>query len=291
MSRLPDHNSHGLPIDKAVENGGDQHADPSQKAESELQMTGADEDVFEQVDDDDDEFSLSQLSQAYAKLKRTEADPNVDASRSEEQRRNGQADSSSIGTATIGEMEARDNAGCPVTPASIVEAIVFVGLPGDEKLTLKKISSLLRDVSPKEIKSIVKQLNDRYEMEQAAYRIVHHGESVSMDLHQSMLPFQQELSRQNKGVKLNAATIEVLAVVAYNQPITRDKIDETRRKSSGAILSQLIKRGLVTPIQGERSPQKQLLITTDKFLNLFQLADLTELPHASDLSDLDELLS
>jgi segregation and condensation protein B len=187
--------------------------------------------------------------------------------------------------------EVRDNAGIPITPESIVEAIVFVGLPGDDKLTLKKISSLLRDVSPKEIKAIIRQLNARYEKGQSAVRIKLDGTAVSMELDDSMLPFQQAFSRQNRGVRLNAATIEVLAIIAYNQPITREKIEETRKKASGAIVTQLVRRGLVAPLEQELGAPRQQLVTTEKFLSLFHLEELADLPKGTDVSDLDELLS
>lgn len=324
MSRSPDQNSQNLPLEREIDN--EVETRNKNRAEAGFEDSSVEDSSLEQIpriepdhelpeaveisssqpDDDEDELSLSQLSQAYAKIKRASEVDQTEAatlgttapvrdrqlqSTSEEASRKRDPDDLDERTSTVGEKEIRDNAGCPITPSSIVEAIVFVGLPEAEKLTLKKIASLLRDVSPNEVKTIITQLNDRYEKAQAAYRINVSGDLVSMELHESMLPFQAELSRTNRGVRLNAATIEVLAVIAYNQPITRERIDETRKKASGAIVTQLVRRGLIAPIKREPGSQRQQFATTEKFLQFFHLADLADLPQGGDVSDLDELLS
>jgi segregation and condensation protein B len=260
---------------------------------------------FPNPDEEDEEFSLDQLSEAYAKVLRTGDQPSNPVPPATDSLSGNQgklemggdqgAEETLSGLSRPAQLkvdrEARDNAGCPITPESIVEALIFVGLPGNEPLTLKKLASLLRDVSPKEIKGIINQLNSRYEKDQSAFRIKLEAAAVKMVLDDSMLPFQQAFSRAFKGVKLNPATVEVLAIIAYNQPISREKIDDTRKRSSSAIVAQLVRRGLVTAVKNERSSQRTDYVTTEKFLNLFHLTDLSELPKGSDDADLDELLT
>ena len=88
--------------------------------------------------------------------------------------------------------EVNDDAVCPVSPESIVEAILFVGSPRDVKLTSRKIASVLRDVSPKDVAKIAKELNSRYEAENSAYRISSNKNELKLVLDQSLSKFQQE---------------------------------------------------------------------------------------------------
>ncbi len=90
------------------------------------------------------------------------------------------------------EIEPDDDAACPISPESIIEAILFVGAPNDVKLTSRKIAAVLRDVSPKEVTKIAKQLNARYEAEDAAYRISTEKGDLRMVLADSLTGFQQE---------------------------------------------------------------------------------------------------
>ena len=110
--------------------------------------------------DEEPEFSLSQLSEAYAQVieEQTGQRPVIDT-----------PIGSSEPTEAVEEQETQpdqhenDNAGCAITPETIVEAILFVGAPQGVKLTSRKIAAVLRDVSPKEVTQIVKQLNQRYQ--------------------------------------------------------------------------------------------------------------------------------
>lgn len=279
--------------------------------EPESELSQIDPIASEEPFDDEEEFSLNQLSQAYAKVlkgadssakinsesagtgeadettRRTD-DPAASSTASTRSRNHATAQSSS---APLTEQDAKDNAGCPVTPASIVEAMLFVGAPAEVKLTSKKIASYLRDVTPKEIKSIVDQLNGRYEKEQAVYRIKFIDGAWRMELEDTMHSFQDSFQRKNRGVKLNASTVEVLAIVAYNQPVTRNQIESIRKRPSGAFLNQLVRRELVAELPGLSKSESAKYVTTDKFLAFFHLAELKDLPQSHEVEDLDELLS
>jgi segregation and condensation protein B len=85
-----------------------------------------------------------------------------------------------------------------------------------------------------------------------------------------------------KEARLSAAAIEVLSVLAYNQPATAEQLNEIRGSACGAALSTLVRRKLV---QVERPSDKDepLYSTTDRFLKLFGLENLAELPRSEEL--------
>ena len=250
------------------------------------------ENLLENSDQAGQELSLDQLSQAYAQVMReqgqleektgdvdlTENLPE-DSSKSEAKARN---------KLTLSQVDELDNAGCAISPQSIVEAMLFVGAPAGTKLTGRKIASVIRDVSPKEVKKIVAELNKEYQQSNGAFEIVSEKGSYQMRLRAELNELQNHFFGRNRPAKLNQNAIDVLAVVAYHQPLSRAKIEKIRLKPSSGVLSQLVRRELLVTSQPDGT--KDLLYhTTDRFLELFGLATLDDLPQTSMVSDLEEL--
>ena len=244
----------------------------------------SDDSFFES--NDDAEFSLNQLSEAYAEVIEAQTGVKHTVGLPEDNKASeGDLDSADSDL----ENTIDDNAGCPVSPESIVESILFVGAPRDVKLNSRKIASVLRDVSPKEVTKIVAELNQRYEKENAAYRIKVDGGVFEMVLDPQLIDFQQEFFGRNREVRLSQAAIEVMAVVAYNQPITREQIDVLRNKPSGGVLKQLLKRELLKETRDEKTPKVKYYCTADRFLDLFELDELADLPQSHDMADIADL--
>ena len=112
-------------------------------------------------ENEEQEFSLDQLSAAYANvLKKQNGDVSEDVSAGES--KDEESDSATADNSTESEADQADaedildDSPCPVNPLTILEAVLFVGTPQGTKLTAKKIAALMRDVSPKEIVSLVK---------------------------------------------------------------------------------------------------------------------------------------
>ena len=245
-------------------------------------LSGQGDDFFS--DDEGAEFSLNQLSEAYAEVieaqtgvKHTVGLPNQSEM------------SDSEVEETVADDRVDDNAGCPISPESIVESILFVGAPRDVKLNSRKIAAVLRDVSPKEVTKIVGELNRRYEKDNSAYRIKVDGGVFEMVLDPKLTEFQQEFFGRNREVRLSQAAIEVMAVVAYNQPITREQVEVLRAKPSGGVLKQLLKRQLLEETRDEKNPKVKYYCTADRFLDLFELEELADLPQSHDMADIADL--
>jgi segregation and condensation protein B len=265
----------------------------------------------EPVDESDDDFSFEQLSAAYAKvLKQRDGESTDQAPDAEQLDDAGNDDAGNDGdgfdeedapeqnaTEGAGETDAdvatRDNAASPISPKTIVESILFVGAPQGAKLTTRQIAAILRDVSPQEVSQIIKDLNQDYESENSAFRIVNEKGVVKMALEATLAPFQQSFFGRNKTVKLSQTAIDVLAVVAYNQPVSREEVDKIRGKSSGSIVTQLLRRELLSVVDSEAHPTKQKakqrrFATTDKFLDFLGLTDLDDLPQSHEASEYSE---
>lgn len=257
----------------------------------------------------EDEFSLDQLSAAYAQvLKEQNRDTDTGKDESESNDDNEEEtdfvaqdlsegqnvaakaeEETTSGRRRVPQVEVDDDASCPISPRSILEAILFVGGPKEVKLNSRKIAAVMRDVSPKEITGLVKELNNDYEKEQRAYRIVTEKGAIRMELHPDMVPVQNHILGRNRATKLTQQAIDVLAIVAYNQPIGREQVDKIRSRTSGSILNQMVKRNLLQTTQSETSPKIKLYQTTDRFLDLFGLDAVEDLPQTHDVSDLEEL--
>lgn len=251
--------------------------------ESKSESPQADDDL-----QDGEEFSLDQLSQAYAEvLKNQTGDSSVDPD--EHSIAHADPRTRLVDPTDLEITEPEDDATIPVSPESIIEAILFVGTPQDVVLTSRKIAEVLRDVSPKEVTTIVRQLNAKYEDENAAYRIESDGEVHKMVLDPNLNDFQQEFFGRNRQFKLSQAAIDVMAIVAYNQPTTRDQVEKTRGKPSGSILSQLVRRQILVVEPGTANPKIRYFSTTDRFLDLFGLTAIDDLPQSHEISDIDEL--
>lgn len=260
-----------------------------------------DADESEPFDDLDDEFSLDKLSKAYADvIRKRSADGEI--SESDEKRVPAGAKKSSAspppkqskGKSAATPSQADDNHGCPIEPETIIESIVFVGAPRGETLTLSGIAAVLRDVNAADVRRSAKDLNEKYEQDNSAWRIMVEGDGdgaeIKMVLAENLTEFQNHYFGRNKEVQLSQGTIDVLAVVAYHQPVSKLEIEATRGKSSSSILNQLVRRDLLEIETTKDKPAKRLYRTSKRFLDLFQLSDVQDLPQSHDVSEFEEYI-
>ena len=111
-----------------------------------------------------------------------------------------------------------------------------------------------------------------------------------MVLDDSLNAFRDDFYGRNREIKLNQSSNDVLAVVAYHQPATRDQIDSIRGKSSGSILNQLVKRELLVQEKTNETPVTKQYRTTDRFLDLFGLTEIEDLPQSHEVADIEDFV-
>jgi segregation and condensation protein B len=172
---------------------------------------------------------------------------------------------------------------CPISPSSILEAMLFVGNRDHQPLTAAQAAELMRGVAAGEIPGLVDALNRRYAAEGCPYQIVSQRSGYRMTLREDFSKLRDRFYGRVREARLSQAAVDVLSIVAYRQPVTAPQIAELRGKPSSRLLSQLVRRGLLElrrPDDRRSSPEYR---TAERFLELFGLQSLEDLPQSEDL--------
>lgn len=179
--------------------------------------------------------------------------------------------------------EGEHDEACEITPRSIFEAMLFVGHPQNEPLTSTKVASLMRGVRAAEIDDLVRELNEMYVGEGRPYEIVSVGEGYRLALRDKFEPVRNLFYGRVRQHRLSPAALEVLSVVAYHGAIAADEVTRLRGAPSGAVLSQLVRRQLLSVEKTDTKPRQLIFRPTKRFLELFGLVSLDDLPRSSDI--------
>jgi segregation and condensation protein B len=176
------------------------------------------------------------------------------------------------------------DAACPISPETILEAILFVGHPENNPITATSVARLLHGVDEAEVEELVDALNENYASAELPFRIANVGDGYRMELRDEFDHVRQRFYGRIKQARLSQVAVDVLAVVAYNQPITREAVDELLNtgKNSSRVLNQLVRRELLARTVTDDKPPRKEFITTDRFLALFNLRELGDLPRSED---------
>lgn len=159
---------------------------------------------------------------------------------------------------------------------AILEGILFI--VGDEGTTLKSMAKIL-DITEEEVKALLLELKKDYEDESRGLRISYLGNAFKLTTKEEHKEYYEHLVTDTKTTNLSNAALEVLAVIAYNEPITRIKIDEIRGVNSSQIVRRLLARGFIKICGKDDSIGKpNLYKTTNEFLDYFGLSSKEDLP-------------
>ncbi len=158
----------------------------------------------------------------------------------------------------------------------VLEGLLFV--QGDEGITLNEICKIL-EIDMDEAKALLLKLKSSYEEKNRGLRIRFLGNAFKLTTKEEHKAYYQKLFTIPENRELSAQALEVLAIIAYNEPITRVEIDEMRGLSSDYTLRRLIAKGLVKEAGKSTMPGRpNLYKTTHEFLDYFGLATLEDLP-------------
>lgn len=169
-----------------------------------------------------------------------------------------------------------------VAPRQVVEALLFVG---GAPLPAKKIIDVLGGTtSHEQIDETIDELNAIYASENRPYEIRLVEGGYQMTLKGEYEAVRRKVFGQGpKEVKLNQEGLEALAFVAYQQPIERADLEATGKKNAGGLLRQLLRRQLIE-LQRDAETGVQTYHTTRRFLELFGLSSIDDLPQAVDFN-------
>jgi len=156
---------------------------------------------------------------------------------------------------------------------SLLESLLFVA---DEPVAVSQLAKVL-EVEVKSIEEALERL--RAEYSQRGVRIQRKGERVQMVTAPEAAPHIERFLGLQLSGKLSTAALETLAIIAYQQPITRAQIEAVRGVNCDGVLRTLTSKGLIEEIgRLEQAGRPILYGTTFEFLQYFGLQDLAELP-------------
>lgn len=168
----------------------------------------------------------------------------------------------------------------------VLEGILFV--VGDEGITLNNLCDIM-SITIEEAKELLLKLKTSYEDKNRGLRISYLGDAFKLTTKEEHKEYYQKLIENPETNALSSSALEVLAIIAYNQPITRVEIDEMRGVSSIHVLRKLVAKGLIKEAGKSQMPGRpNLYRTTHEFLDAFGLASLNELPEIEEELSVEE---
>lgn len=167
-----------------------------------------------------------------------------------------------------------------VSPREVIEAAVFVG--GDVSLTARRLASLIgQDVDSRVAVSLVDSLNQSYARENRPYEIRLSEGGYRLELREQHLDvLTRTFGLGPREIKLSPDVLEVLAFIAWNQPVAKETVETLDRANTMSLVRQLLRLQLVELKRTGDGRGDVSYMTTDRFLKLFGLRSLSELPTA-----------
>ena len=160
---------------------------------------------------------------------------------------------------------------------SAIEAILYAaGYP----VKYSKIAEVL-GLDEKNTKTIIEHMSHDYNdpASKRGINLLMFPETCQLSTKEQYAPYIREALGIRRGGNLSASSMEVLAIVAYNQPVTRSFVDQVRGVDSSYAVNSLIDKALIEPCGRLDAPGRPMLyVTTEKFLRVFGLSSLSELP-------------
>jgi segregation and condensation protein B len=169
---------------------------------------------------------------------------------------------------------------------NIIESIIFAST---EPLPIERIVECIQkeDINAPAVKESIDQLNKHYQEVNHTLRIVKLAGGYQFATHPQYDKWVSRLFKAKAEKKLSQASLEVLAIVAYRQPIARSEIEKIRGVNADWTIRSLMEKNLITVVGREDAPGKPLLFgTTKAFLEHFGLFEIAELPKLKEIEDI-----
>lgn len=162
----------------------------------------------------------------------------------------------------------------------VLEGLLFVS--GEDGLSIESATSIL-EIDEASLMKLLKNLEEEYEKENRGLRLDFLGKKVKLTTKKEHKEYYTKMIEEDDSL-LSQAALETLAIIAYNQPITRVKVDEIRGISSSHMIRRLLSKNLIQELGKSDLPGRPYLYgVTDEFMDYFGLASLEELPKLNDI--------
>lgn len=170
----------------------------------------------------------------------------------------------------------------PPSPEQLIEAMLFVG---GHPLAAAVACSAVRGLTPERFQLAIDGLNRRYREQWRPYTIEARDDGFVLVVRPAYRNLRERLFGGPRETRLSQPALDVLSVVAYRQPVGKAEVDTIRGTDSGATLRQLVRLGLVAVQHRADATGREVRYgTTTRFLSVFGLGSLDELPRLGDSS-------
>jgi len=167
----------------------------------------------------------------------------------------------------------------------VVEALL---LTASGPMTIQQLNTHLASPGVPPVRDAVHRVAARFKRGGGGIRVVEVAKGWQLRTDIRCAPWVASMRGQTP-LKLSKAALETLAIVAYRQPVSRAEVEDLRGVDPGGILRMLCERGLICVAGRKDAPGRPLLYgTTNDFLSLFGLRDLSDLPTLRDLRELQQ---
>jgi segregation and condensation protein B len=167
----------------------------------------------------------------------------------------------------------------------ILEALIFAS---EQPLSFAKMCQILDDVDSNILELHLRELLAEYRERDGGFQLFEVAGGFQFRTTSDTTPWIKKL----KGIKfsLSSATLETLAVIAYRQPVVKAEIDTIRGVDTGSSIRKLLDNKLVRIVGRKDVPGRPIIYgTTKKFLEIFSLKDLSDLPTLQEIADLEHV--
>lgn len=164
---------------------------------------------------------------------------------------------------------------------SAVEAIIFAF---GEPISAEQLSEA-SGIDTASLDRIVNLLNDRYDETHSALRVLKLDDSYQLATRKEYSVYVKRAFETGRNAALSSAAMESLAIVAYNQPVTKSFVDTVRGVDSSAVMNKLVEKGLIEEAERLEIPGRPIAYrTTKNFLRCFSISSISELPPLKDVT-------
>ena len=165
----------------------------------------------------------------------------------------------------------------------IIESLLFVA---EKPLTVDRLKKTLDNDNAEEIRTTLRALGEEYEARSGGFYLREVAGGYQLRTRPEYNQWVKKLL-QPKPPRLSKAALETLAIVAYKQPIIRSNIEHIRGVDCGGLLRMLLERNMIRVLGRKEIPGRPLIYgTTKRFLEVFDLKDLRDLPTPKEIEEL-----
>jgi segregation and condensation protein B len=171
---------------------------------------------------------------------------------------------------------------------NIIESLLFVA---DEPLNIDRFKNIIGQAETKEIRQALEELEADYEARQGGFYLNQVAGGYQIRTRSEYMEWIKRLL-QPKPLRLSKAALETLAIIAYKQPVIRSDVEHIRGVDCGGVLRVLLERKFIRVLGRKEIPGRPLIYaTTKRFLEVFDLKNLKDLPTPKEIEEFGSALS